>query len=116
MEDGNEGQCDLTSKKCVPCEGGVPPMSDMEVRAALEKLPGWELEKNRIRRVFDFKDYYRTMAFVNAVAWLSHEENHHPHMEISYNQCRIFYMTHAINGLSENDLICAAKINAFFDG
>ena len=61
---------------------------------------------------YQFKDYYQTMAFVNAVAWISHQENHHPDLEVSYKNCKVHYITHAINALSENDFICAAKINA----
>ena len=58
-----------------------------------------------------FKDYYETMAFVNATAWISHQEGHHPDLEVGYSQCRVRYTTHAIGGLSENDFICAAKID-----
>lgn len=63
---------------------------------------------------FKFKNYYQTMAFVNAVAWLSHREDHHPDLAVGYNHCLVVYMTHAIQGLSENDFICAAKIDGLF--
>ncbi len=66
---------------------------------------------NRISRVFYFKNYYQTIAFVNLVAWLSHQENHHPDLSVHYQKCIVDYSTHAIGGLSENDFICAAKIN-----
>ncbi|MEO6564242.1 MAG: 4a-hydroxytetrahydrobiopterin dehydratase, partial [Nitrosospira sp.] len=64
-----------------------------------------------IRKVYNFNNYYQTMAFVNAVAWVSHREDHHPDITVGYNKCRVEYTTHAVNGLSENDFICAAKID-----
>lgn len=106
--------CDLTSKRCKPCEGGVPPLAQDEVNRLLAGLPGWTQAGSVIGKMFEFKNYYQTMAFVNAVAWLSHREDHHPDMTVSYNKCRVEYSTHAINGLSENDFICAAKVDALF--
>ena len=109
--------CDvLRTKKCQACEGGVPPLDDERVREVLGDLPGWELKGRAIEKVFAFKDYYQTMAFVNATAWVSHAENHHPDLEVGYNRCLVRYTTHAIGGLSENDLICAAKIEALSSG
>ena len=104
--------CDLATKTCKPCEGGVPPMQQAEIVRMLEALNGWELAGKEITKVFLFKNYYETMAFVNATAWISHREDHHPDLEVGYNQCRIRYSTHAIGGLSENDFICAAKIDS----
>lgn len=105
---------DLTQKKCQVCEGGVEPLSQAHAQALLAQTPGWTMNANgsEIERTFKFKNYYHTMAFVNAVAWVAHREDHHPDMEVHYNHCRVRYTTHAINGLSENDFICAAKINA----
>ena len=80
----------------------------------LKQLEGWDLFDRLIGKVYNFKNYYQTMAFVNAVAWISHREDHHPDMIVSYNKCRVEYSTHAIGGLSENDFICAAKIDAQF--
>jgi 4a-hydroxytetrahydrobiopterin dehydratase len=76
------------------------------------QLEGWESFDGRIEREFRFKNYYQTMAFVNAVAWIANRENHHPAMQVGYNICRVSYTTHAIDGLSENDFICAAKVEA----
>lgn len=106
--------CELTNKQCKPCEGGVPPLTAEEANKLLQQLQGWSLADNRISKTFEFKNHYQTMAFVNAVAWLSHREDHHPDMTVGYNKCQIEYMTHAINGLSENDFICAAKIDWLF--
>ncbi|HEY6839187.1 MAG TPA: 4a-hydroxytetrahydrobiopterin dehydratase [Geobacteraceae bacterium] len=104
--------CDLTTKHCQPCEGGTPPLEREEVERRLPDVPGWEAADGAITRRFEFKNYYQTMAFVNAVAWIAHSEDHHPDMEVSYRVCRVRYSTHAVGGLSENDFICAAKVNA----
>lgn len=104
----------LVTKQCKPCEGGMPPLSSDEISDLLSQLDGWLLTDKLISKNFSFKDYYQTMAFVNATAWVSHREDHHPDITIGYNQCRVEYTTHAINGLSENDFICAAKIDALF--
>lgn len=106
--------CDLTNKQCKPCEGGVPPLTQNEIDALMKQLEGWAQFDRLIGKTFEFKNYYQTMAFVNAVAWLSHREDHHPDMAVSYNKCRVEYTTHAIGGLSENDFICAAKVDALF--
>jgi 4a-hydroxytetrahydrobiopterin dehydratase len=105
---------DLLGKRCKPCEGGIPALEPMQARRWMEQLPGWSLDAmaGKITRIFQFKNYYETMAFVNAVAWLSHREDHHPDLEVSYNRCAVHYSTHAVKGLTENDFICAAKLNA----
>lgn len=104
----------LTTRKCKPCEGGVEALRPVEVENLLKELDGWALDDGAIARTFSFKDHYRVMAFVNAVAWISHREDHHPDMIVGYNTCRVSYLTHAIDGLSENDFICAAKVDALF--
>ena len=78
----------------------------------LRHLPGWEHGGGEIARTFKFKNYYETMAFVNAVAWVAHGEDHHPDMEVGYNKCGVRFSTHSVGGLSENDFISAAKVNA----
>ena len=105
---------DLTQKKCKMCEGGVEALSGAHAQALLAQTPGWSINAGatEIERTFKFKNYYETMAFVNTVAWVAHREDHHPDLDVHYNHCRVRYSTHAINGLSENDFICAAKINA----
>jgi 4a-hydroxytetrahydrobiopterin dehydratase len=105
---------DLSTAKCVPCEGGVPPLSAAEAASLLGKLHGeWRLGEHAksLRRAYKFKDFYRTMSFVNAVAHIANVEDHHPDLEVGYDYCRITYATHAIGGLSQNDFICAAKID-----
>jgi len=106
---------DLAKSKCKPCEGGVSPLNVTEIATLLKQLHGWEHVNGVIAKTYDFKNYYQTMAFVNATAWISNREDHHPDIAVGYNQCRVSYVTHAINGLSENDFICAAKLDALFD-
>jgi 4a-hydroxytetrahydrobiopterin dehydratase len=108
--------CDLTKKHCVPCEGGVPPLSKEAIDRHLTSLKHWKLNEEHtiITRVLNFKNFHETMAFVNAIAWISHQENHHPDLEVGYNRCVVHYMTHAVKGLTENDFICAAKVDALF--
>ncbi len=101
---------DLSQKKCKPCEGGTQPLNKVMVAGYLADLPGWEEIQGVIVKTFTFKNYYQTMAFVNAVAWIANQEDHHPDMEVGYKTCKVKYVTHAIGGLSENDFICAAKI------
>ena len=106
---------DLVDRKCTPCEGGVPPLSSQQANEMLRSLKGWTIEDGRLVKLYPFGNYYQTMAFVNALAWISHREDHHPDLAVSYNKCRVEYWTHAINGLSENDFICAAKADALFN-
>lgn len=106
--------CDLTGKQCKPCAGGVPPLAQPEVDSLMQQVKGWQQDGNLIGKIYHFKDYYQTIAFVNAIAWLSHREDHHPDLRVSYNKCYVEYTTHAIGGLSENDFICAAKVDALF--
>jgi 4a-hydroxytetrahydrobiopterin dehydratase len=106
---------DLAKRKCKGYEGGVSPLTADEVARLLKQLQGWSLENGMISKTFDFKNYYQATAFVNATAWVSHREDHHPDIVLGYNKCRVSYVTHAINGLSQNDFICAAKLDALFD-
>lgn len=104
----------LADKKCKACEGGVAALTRGESEAMLGQLAGgWTLttDASAILRVFAFKDFYRTMSFVNALAHIANIEDHHPDLEVGYNYCRVRFTTHAIKGLSENDFICAAKID-----
>ena len=108
---------DLKNKHCKPCEGGVCPLPVTETRTLLGEVPGWQAddESKAIARGFSFRNYYETTAFVNAVAWIAHTEDHHPDIRFGYKSCEVRYSTHAIGGLSENDFICAARINAVVD-
>jgi len=114
MPDAPTTTSELITKHCKPCEGGLPPLSGEESRGLLSKLNSWELapDNSEIHRTFRFKNFHQTMAFVNALAWIAHQEDHHPDLEVGYSRCVVRYSTHAIGGLSENDFICAAKVDA----
>jgi len=103
----------LMNKKCVPCEGGEPPLPPNRIRKLINELDGWRLNdvETEISHYFKFTNFYKTIAFVNAIAWIAHHENHHPRLEVGYHYCIVHYTTHAAKGLTENDFICAAKID-----
>lgn len=100
---------DLVMKKCAPCAGGIAPLSAPEAADLMKQLKGWILEDGKLVKLYAFRNYHETMAFVNALAWVSHREDHHPDLEVHYNKCRVTYWTHDAGGLTENDFICAAK-------
>jgi 4a-hydroxytetrahydrobiopterin dehydratase len=104
----------LAEKRCKPCEGGVAPLTSAQALQLMRDLSGeWQLadDARALRREFKFRDFYRTMSFVNALAHIANLEDHHPDIEMGYNYCRVLFTTHAIGGLSENDFICAAKVD-----
>ena len=103
---------DLSNKHCKKCEVGTAPLLQEEINERLLQIKGWTQFGQLIGKTFEFKNYYQTIAYVNAVAWLSHQEDHHPDLNVTYNKCHIQYSTHSINGLSDNDFICAAKVDA----
>ncbi len=104
---------DFASKRCVPCEGGVPSLTAPEVDEALGALDGWDAreERTRIHKHYRFKDFVTAMAFVNAMAALAEAEGHHPDFSVHYSAVDVTLWTHAVGGLSENDLIVAAKLD-----
>lgn len=105
---------DLKSKKCVPCEGGIKPLDRTRADEFLRELKGWEPDEPRraLHKRLRFRDFAQTIAFMNRVAALAETEGHHPDIEIHYNVLDLNLSTHAISGLSENDFILAAKIDA----
>lgn len=105
----------LNERHCKPCEGSTQPLAPERADALVAQLDGWVRRGSEITRIFEFQNYYETMAFVNAVAYLSHRQDHHPDLTVTYRKCMVTYTTHAIDGLSENDFICAAKVNALVE-
>ena len=117
----------LINKSCVPCHGGVSALSQAEAEKMLSRLlvkngassedKGWKIVEDgkALKREFKFPDFYRTMSFVNAVAHIANIEDHHPDLEVGWGYCNVVFSTHAVKGLSENDFICAAKIDALFE-
>lgn len=108
---------DLQSRHCQPCEGDEQPLKGERVQRLLAQVPGWHLSEDgkALRRRFEFKGFYKTMGFINAMAWIANREVHHPDFSAGYNFCDVTFTTHAIDGLSENDFICAAKLNELLD-
>ncbi|MDY7538338.1 4a-hydroxytetrahydrobiopterin dehydratase [Undibacterium sp. RTI2.1] len=106
---------DLLAKKSLPTDIGLDPAS---LPAYLAAVPGWTQDGPRIVKAYNFKNYYETLAFINAIAYVIHAEDHHPEMVVTYNRCLIKFDTHTVNGgkggISENDFICAAKVDAIF--
>jgi 4a-hydroxytetrahydrobiopterin dehydratase len=105
---------DFADRKCKPCEGGVAPLTTAQALKSLTALHAdWKLSEDgkSIARIFDFPAFSRTIAFTNAVAWIATVEGHHPEMTVNYGRCVVAYKTTAIDGLSDNDFICAAKID-----
>lgn len=108
----------LNERRCVPCEGKTAPLTSEQADEFMQQVNDrWQLDTDNksIEAGFDFKNYYQTTAFVNAVAWIAHSEDHHPDISFGYRHCDIRYSTHAIGGLSDNDFICAAKIDALVE-
>jgi 4a-hydroxytetrahydrobiopterin dehydratase len=104
----------LSEKKCAPCEGGVKPLTPAKAKLFGKELhKDWKIAKDSksVTRLLKFKDFYRTMSFVNAAAYIANTEDHHPDLEVGYDHCRVTYSTHSIGGLSVNDFICAAKLD-----
>lgn len=89
-------------------------LTPAEIEAALAQLTGWTLAEKSLRKTFAFNNYYETIAFVNAVAWMTHRADHHPDLAVGYNQCNVTYSTHSVGGLSEKDFTCAAQVDALF--
>lgn len=105
----------LSEKKCIPCEGGTPPLGEAEANVLLNEVPSWSLRDGHLWRSFRFRNFLEAIGFVNSVAKIAEEEQHHPNIFIRYNKVELELWTHAINGLSENDFILAAKINRLYD-
>jgi 4a-hydroxytetrahydrobiopterin dehydratase len=108
---------DLATRHCTPRAAGTPALETEQATRLLKQLhPDWTLagDNGSINRTFRFRDYHHTLAFVNALAWIAHGEDHHPDLEVGYSRCLVRYSTHTVGGLSENDFICAARIDALF--
>ncbi len=104
---------ELFASHCRPLEGGKA-MSDDAVRSQLKELPAWSTDGKRISRGYAFADYWETIAFVNAIAYAIHREDHHPELVVGYNKVDVRFDTHSVGGISENDFICAAKCDAIY--
>lgn len=103
----------LIAKKCTPCQGGIPPMTQEAAEKYLQEAPEWELRDHatRLKRTFKFNNFADAMKLAQKIGDLCEEENHHPDITVSWGYCRVEFQTHKINGLHENDFIMAAKVN-----
>jgi 4a-hydroxytetrahydrobiopterin dehydratase len=105
----------LNTRHCEACEGIGNALNLEQITNLMPQLDKqWQVinDNSAIKKSFSFSNFYETMAFVNAIAWIANIENHHPDLEVGYNYCHVTFMTHALKGLSHNDFICAAKIDA----
>jgi 4a-hydroxytetrahydrobiopterin dehydratase len=101
----------LINSRCKPLEG-QPAMNETEIRSHLNEVSGWQHVGGSIEKTFTFKDYLETLAFINAMGWICHTEDHHPDVSMGYNRVVVRFNTHSVGGVSINDFICAAKVNA----
>jgi 4a-hydroxytetrahydrobiopterin dehydratase len=106
----------LLKESCAPLAKDAVALDSSTTNELISLLDSWELgsDNNSIARNFKFNNYYETISFVNSVAWIAHQQDHHPELFITYNQCKVSYSTHSVGGLSRNDFICAARINQLF--
>ncbi len=104
----------LSDKTCVPCRGGVPPLSAEEARRYLPEVPGWTLDEDgsRIRKRWRFRDFATALEFARRVGELAEAQGHHPDLSVGWGYCEVVFRTHSIRGLHENDFIMAARVNA----
>jgi 4a-hydroxytetrahydrobiopterin dehydratase len=114
MSTPNPSALPLAQQSCEPRSG--EPLSDRGSQMMLTQVPDWGIDRTVpggvLERTFSFKNFHATMAFVNAVAWLAHQQDHHPDLTVSYNRCTLRWSTHSVGGLSLNDFICAARVDA----
>ena len=107
---------DLANKKCIPCEGNIPPFDADEIHKYLKKIDGWEVKSNEeksffLLKEFNFSNFQESQNFVNKIGNLAEQENHHPDISFGWGYCQVKIFTHAIKGLAESDFILAAKID-----
>ncbi len=107
---------DLADKKCIPCEGNIPPFDKSEIHKYLKKVDGWNVENNEQKsfhliKKFSFKNFKESQNFVNEISRIAEEENHHPDISFGWGYCEVKIFTHAIKGLAESDFVLAAKID-----
>jgi 4a-hydroxytetrahydrobiopterin dehydratase len=98
------------------CTHGAPALAEAELVSLLAQVPQWQIDGNHIQRSYEFRDYHETIAFVNALAWMIHAQDHHPDLTVRYRHCVVAYTTHSAgHAVSLNDFICAAKADAIYE-
>jgi 4a-hydroxytetrahydrobiopterin dehydratase len=115
MADNNEQSCALAERECVPCRGGIPPLTRKLFEPLLAQLDGWQVvDDHHLTKLYPFDDFVTALAFVNRVGELAEENGHHPDLHLSWGKVRIDLWTHKIDGLAEADFILAAKCDKVF--
>jgi 4a-hydroxytetrahydrobiopterin dehydratase len=109
------GMEDLTRKRCAPCEGGMPKVDEKRIAELVPQVPGWSVVDGKLHRRFRFPDFATAIRFVDRMAQIAESEQHHPNFCVDYGRVEVRIWTHAIGGLSENDFILAAKLDATLD-
>lgn len=100
---------DLVALAARHCKAGAPTLTGAELAAHLSTLAGWSGTGARVEKMYTFANFHETMGFVNALAWIANREDHHPDLTVSYNRCVVAWSTHDAGGVTENDVVCAAK-------
>jgi 4a-hydroxytetrahydrobiopterin dehydratase len=103
---------DLSLQQCKPLKGKEHQLTSAQARELLAVLPGWELGDAHIQKQYKFADFVHALAFVNALGWIAEQQNHHPDLELGWGRCLVKFSTHDVGGLSMNDFVCAAKVEA----
>lgn len=106
--------CDLAAQSCAPCQGGIPPLPLDEARKMMDRLTGWTLSTSgkEITRRFEFKGFAKAVEMANLAAWLGNKQGHHPDIAFGWGYCSVTFTTHEADGLTQNDFICAARLDA----
>jgi len=104
----------LLALASMACRPSAPRLGTDELASHIATLADWKLAGDRLEKTYSFANYYETMAFVNALAWICHREDHHPDLQVGYNRCVVQFSTHSAGGVSLNDVICAAKAERLF--
>jgi 4a-hydroxytetrahydrobiopterin dehydratase len=104
----------LLALATMQCRPDAPRLGADELAGHAATLPGWSAGGDRLVKAFTFADYHHTIAFVNAVAWIAHREDHHPDLAVGFNRCEVTWSTHSAGGVTLNDVICAARIERLF--
>ncbi len=106
---------ELAAQHCVPCRGGVPPLTEEQIAPLLAQLPGWKVvDGHRLTRTFRFPDFVQALAYVDQIGAVAESEGHHPDIYLTWGQVRVDIWTHKIDGLTESDFVLAAKFGSIY--
>jgi 4a-hydroxytetrahydrobiopterin dehydratase len=109
------GKSNRTALQDEHCTADAKALDPAGIVALMPALAGWASDHARLRKRFAFDDFHHTIAFVNAIAWVAHREDHHPDLEVGYDHCTVTWSTHSAGGITRNDFVCAARTESLFD-